>query len=55
MIKPRDGRMGCNYVVARIVGTGGIQKKNISQDYIFSHKFRRLQVRWKTRLSDELD
>ena len=54
MIKPRDGRMGCNYVVARIVGTGGIQK-SISQDCIFSHKFRRLQVRWKTRLSDELD
>ena len=27
MIKPCDGRMGCNYVVARIVGTGGIQKK----------------------------
>ena len=53
MIKPCDGRMGCNYVVARIVGTGGIQK-NISQDCIFSHKFRRLQVRWKTRLSDDL-
>ena len=27
MIKPRDGRMGCNYVIARIVGTGGIPKK----------------------------
>ena len=29
MIKPRDGRMGCNYVVARIVGTGGIPKKKL--------------------------
>ena len=29
MIKPCDGRMGCNYVVARIVGTGGIHKKKI--------------------------
>ena len=27
VIKPHDGRMGCNYVVARIVGTGGIQEK----------------------------
>ena len=38
MIKPRDGRMGCNYVVARIVGTGGIQKKiSVKIVYLIIH------------------
>ena len=34
MIKPCDGRMGCNYVVARIVGTGGIQKILVNIVYL---------------------
>ena len=34
MIKPYDGRMGCNYVAARIAGTGGLPKLLVKIVYL---------------------